>query len=100
LGISPVPKAQKAGLATPTPLEHELLQLTLDGARAAEQASVQLIEIVVAGIEHETARNPHGDAGGAVVELDCETLHNFSPTTVGARHSGARERSSIRSNVK
>src|SRR5689334_7171341 len=52
----------------------DLLQLALDGAGAAEQPPVHLIEAVVRSVEHEAARHADGDADRAPVELDCETL--------------------------
>src|SRR4051794_17736494 len=57
------------------------LQLALDRARSAEQPSVHLIEALVGCVEHESARHADGNADGAPIELDRETLigHYSSP---------------------
>src|SRR6185312_988528 len=66
-------------------------QFALDGAGAAEQTPVERFEIVARGIEHETARHPDGDADGAAVELDCETLAQHDLKFSNARRRAAAD---------
>jgi hypothetical protein len=49
-------------------------QLAFERSRAGKQAAVDAVKIVVRRKEHEAAGNAHGDADGAPVELNCETL--------------------------
>lgn len=64
-------------------------QLAFDGAGAGENSAVQFLEPVVGGIENEAARDAHGDAHGAAVELDCKTLRDHW-TLLLASERGAR----------
>jgi hypothetical protein len=44
---------------------------------------VDFLEPIVGGVKNEPARDPNGDADGAPVELDCETLRNHDPAPEG-----------------
>jgi hypothetical protein len=59
----------------------DLLQLPLDCAGAAEQTSVHFFEAIVRCVEHEATRHANGNADGAPIEFDRETLigHYSSP---------------------
>jgi hypothetical protein len=50
------------------------LELAFDGAGAADQPAVELVEILARGKEHEAARHAHCDADGSPVEFDRKSL--------------------------
>jgi hypothetical protein len=58
-----------------------LLEAPEDGSRSRENLSVQLLEIVIRGEEHESAGHTHCDPDDASIELDGKTLcrHDSSP---------------------
>src|SRR5437764_15141270 len=65
-------------------------QFSLDGAGAAEQPAVHLIEAIVGCVEHEAAGNADSYADRAAVELDCKTLGNHEDSTPGEHRQAAR----------
>src|SRR3954466_12858916 len=60
----------------PTPAPRDPIQLPLDGAGARKHPPVHLIESAVRRVEHQSAGRAYGNADGAPVEFDCETLRN------------------------
>lgn len=69
-------------------------QLALKRSGARKEAAVELVEIAARRKEHKAAGDADGDADGAAVELDCETLawHVTSPIRADAFADAVKRR--------